>query len=309
MPMSSSCDRCSKEPVIFIRYSGQHLCGEHFLDLLLRRFKKELRSQNTIRKGRKIGVAVSGGKDSLLCLSLLNEITEEYRDVEIAALTIDEGIGGYRPSSLDIIIEYTLENDIELDISSYSELYGMELDDMVKRTGMGPCSVCGILRRNALNRAAAKEGCGVLVTGHNLDDMAQTVLMNVLQADTARMARLGPHRDPIPGLIPRSMPLRTTPESETYLAALLKDLPIHDVQCPYSHTAKRGHYRDLLLKAEEETPGTRHSLIRFQDQISPLIPRESSRIAPCKGCGEPVIDPVDGPLCRACILLKELGVG
>lgn len=306
--MMSSCDRCGNRPVVFIRYSGQHLCSEHFLDLLNRRFKKELRSQKTIRKNRRIGVAVSGGKDSLLCLILLNDVIKDYRDVELTAITIDEGIDGYRPSSLDIIRQVAGERDIPLTISSYKDLYGFELDDILKKTDVGPCSVCGILRRNALNRAASREECGVLVTGHNLDDMAQTVLMNVMQADVSRLARLGPHLEPIPGLIPRSIPLRTTPENEAYLAALLMDLPLHDVECPYSISAKRGHFRDLVLKAEEETPGSRHSLLRFQEQVSPLIPRENSGISPCIECGEPVIDPGDVAICKACSFLRDIGV-
>ncbi len=307
--MASKCDRCSEPPIHFLRYSGQHLCSDHFLDLVGRRVKKEMRAQHTIEKGRRIGIAVSGGKDSLVVLRMVNEIVRPFRDVDIVALTIDEGIAGYRPSSLDITGGITKELGVEWHLSDYRNLFGKDLDDMVKESDMGPCSICGILRRNALNRAAKEADCGVLVTGHNLDDMAQTVLMNVMQADVQRLARLGPHMDPIPGLIPRSMPLRTTPETETYLCALLLGIPIHGEECPYAETAKRGHYRDLLLKAEEETPGTRHSLLKFRDHISPLIPRGRSHVSSCTRCGEAVVEKGEKPICRGCLLLDELGIG
>ena len=173
---------------------------------------------------------------------------------------------------------------------------------------MGPCTVCGILRRQALNRAAQKAKVDVMVTGHNLDDMAQTVLMNVMTADVRRLARLGPHFDPIPGFVPRSMPLRTTPEAETYIASMLFRLPLHDLECPYAKTAKRGQFRDLLMRAEEDTPGTRHSLLRFHEQVGPLIPRGGVETFPCKRCGEPVVTSSTEPICKACSLLEALGV-
>lgn len=307
--MVKSCDRCNESPVVFFRYSGQHLCSEHFLDLLLRRVKKEIRYQQTIRKRDRIGVALSGGKDSMVALKLMNRILASTKGKQLVGITVDEGIEGYRPSSVDISRKICTELDIEFQLTSFRDLFGTDLDDIIARSDLGPCTICGILRRKALNKAASDADVDVLVTGHNLDDMAQTVLMNVMGADVQRLARLGPHLEPIPGFIPRSMPLRTTPETETYLAAVLMDLPIHELECPYSVTAKRGHFRDLLLKAEGETPGTRHSLLRFHEQISPLIPREGAATEPCVKCGEPVVNSVQDPVCKACELLRSLGVG
>ncbi|MFO8050536.1 MAG: ATP-binding protein [Thermoplasmatota archaeon] len=304
----NSCDRCKEAPVIFLRYSGQHLCGLHFLELLKRRIKKEMRSQGTIWKRDRIGVALSGGKDSVLALRTISEIVGDSRDKEIVALTIDEGIAGYRGSSIDICKDITEDLGVQWELSSFRELFGMDLDEMVKRSNIGPCTICGILRRHALNTAAKRAEVDIMVTGHNLDDMSQTILMNVMAADLKRLARLGPHFNPISGFIPRSMPLRTTPETETYLASLLLGLPIHEPECPYARTAKRGEFRDLLLKAEENTPGTRHSLLRFQEQVTPLIPKNGVNTIPCRKCGEPVVNPYGDPLCKTCELLHELGV-
>ncbi len=307
--MPSVCDKCGKNPVIFIRYSGQHLCADHFLDLLRRRVKKEMRLQRVFRKGRKIAVAVSGGKDSLLLLKLTHEIASVFKESDLVAVTIDEGIGGYRPSSVEITEKFTRENEIDWRLISYGEIFGHTLDEMVGSLKMGPCSICGILRRKALNTGASETGSGILLTGHNLDDTAQTILMNVMQADVSRLARLGPHLDPIEGFVPRAMPLRTTPETETYLAALLLGLPLHELECPYAESAKRGHYRDLIMKAEEETPGTRHSLLKFNEQVAPLIPRGDPKTNPCVNCGEPVIVSEGKSICRSCALMDRLKVG
>jgi uncharacterized protein (TIGR00269 family) len=302
------CDRCIENAVIFIRYSGQHLCSQHFIDLIRRRVRKEARQQMIFGRGPKIGVALSGGKDSLVALTLLKEISGPFKDRELIAITIDEGIKGYRPSSLDISEKVTKQLGVQWEKRSFKDLYDMELDDMVDLSSMGPCTVCGILRRRSLNEAAKELDIDILVTGHNLDDMAQTILMNVMSADLQRLSRMGPHLNPIPGFIPRGMVLRTTPETETYLTASILDLPIHDLECPYSDTAQRGIFRDIILKTESETPGTRHSLLSFHSQVSPLIPKEEITSRSCKYCSEPVMSSQKDPVCKACKLLGDLGV-
>ncbi len=304
--MDSSCDRCSKKPVIYLRYSGQHLCGDHFLDLIGRRIRKEVRDQGLIRGEQRIGVAVSGGKDSILLLDQLKKIVEPIRTVSLVALTVDEGIEGYRPSSLEIVRDHTSKLGIDGQVMSYSDLFGMTLDEMVGVSDMGPCTICGIMRRKCLNMMAKEAGCTVLATGHNLDDMAQTILMNVLSADMDRIFRLGPHKRSLEGFVRRSMPLRTIPETETYLSAHLLGLPIHELECPYSETSKRGHYRDLMMDAEEGTPGSRHSLLKFQKHLSSLIPGSDVMISGCPKCGEPVFGGGEGTLCKACILQGDL---
>ncbi|MGA1819846.1 MAG: ATP-binding protein [Thermoplasmatota archaeon] len=307
--MTAACDSCARPSVIFMRYSGQHLCQDHFLDLIRRRVRKEVRSQRLLVGRKTIGVAVSGGKDSLLALALLHEIVEPFKDKELTAITVDEGIEGYRPSSVGIARKVAGDLGVRWDLTSFKDLFGTDLDTMVKASGIGPCTICGILRRNALNRAAVRTGSEVLITGHNLDDMAQTVLMNVLGADIHRFARMGPHLDPLPGFVPRGIPLRTTPETETYLAAHLLGIPLYEVECPYAVSAHRGVFSDLLLRAERETPGTRHSLLSFHEKVSPLIARMNSETRRCPGCGEPIVLNGEVELCKACQLLEELGVG
>jgi uncharacterized protein (TIGR00269 family) len=304
----TGCDRCKKRSVAFIRYSGQHLCKAHYLELISRRFSKELRKQGFRPKGKRIGLALSGGKDSVLMMNLMKEIVGPVRSAEMVALTVDEGIEGYRPSSMEIAKGISRDMGVEQDIYSFKEETGYHLDELVGRTDQGACGICGILRRRALNIMAKRNGCDLLVTGHNLDDYAQTVLMNILSADLDRMARLGPHGSVLPGFVPRLMPLRTTPENETFLAAYLLGLPIHDVECPYSTDVRRGRARDLVLAAEEVQPGARHSLLSFQDQVRPLIPVAVKGQIICASCHEPMFRADGESECKACALLKDAGV-
>jgi len=267
-----------------------------------------VRAHRIVKVKGKVAVAVSGGKDSILALRLMHDVLSPVKGLELVAITIDEGIRGYRSSSLKIARKVADDLGVEWVKVMFRDLYGSDLDKMLRRTELGPCTVCGILRRKALNSAASREGCSLLATGHNLDDMAQTVLMNVMSADIARFSRLGPHHDTLPGLVPRAMPLRTTPETETHLSSYLLGLPIHDRECPYSDAARRGFFRDMVLRAEEEIPGTRHSLLRFHEAVAGMSHGGRPVPTPCRKCGEPVFDAEAPAKCKACSLLESMGM-
>ena len=69
--------------------------------------------------------------------------------------------------------------DMPLKILSYNELYGWTMDAVVAQIGKkNNCTFCGVFRRQALDRGAAMLGVDHIVTGHNADDIAETVLMN-----------------------------------------------------------------------------------------------------------------------------------
>ncbi len=66
-----------------------------------------------------------------------------------------------------------------LKILSYDELYGWTMDAIVSQIGKkNNCTFCGVFRRQALDRGAAMLKVDHIVTGHNADDIAETVLMN-----------------------------------------------------------------------------------------------------------------------------------
>lgn len=305
MPDGRSCLKCGKEPVVHIRYSGAHLCKEHFCEFFLKRVKKEIRAQELLRKDGTIAVALSGGKDSLVALKVLKDIIREHRGIDVKAVLIDEGIAGYRPESIDIAKKHCEEWDVDLTIVPFLELVGHTLDEVVERIKEpSPCALCGVFRRYGLNDAAKDMGAVKIVTGHNLDDLAQSVIMNVLGGDLDKLLRLGPHTRVIEGFIPRAFPLRTIPEREILLYALLNGITIHTKECPYSVTATRGRYRDVLSRLEMDSPGTRHSLINLHNQLrARLVETEGSIEMPiCPDCSEPA----SGGTCKKCQYLKLL---
>jgi uncharacterized protein (TIGR00269 family) len=299
------CSRCRNEAVTLIRYNGQHLCKEHFIAFLEKRVKAEISSQVKLRGGSKIAVGLSGGKDSTVATLLLHEVFAPRRDFEIHAITVDEGIRGYRPAALELSRAFCGELGIPHHVTAFKDVFGLTMDEMVELDPETiPCAFCGVLRRYCLNVKAKEIGATVLATGLNLDDTSQSILMNLARGDVERLARLGPHTNVQPGLVPRMQPLRTIPEKETYLYAILRGIEICDAECPYSTRAQRGRFRDVIDTLETESPGTRHAILKSYDALAPLLLKEYPPVElnECESCGEPT----GKETCRACEMVQEL---
>lgn len=299
----TACDVCGREAVTFVRYNGTHLCQSHFLSYVERRVKREVRKQIDAERGDRIAVAVSGGKDSMVALRLLSSVFGERNSIEVHAITIDEGIEGYRPPSVDIVRRFCGENGIAFHMRSFSEL-GVTMDGIAPASGdSSPCTYCGVFRRMLMNDEARSIGARYLATGHNLDDYAQSVLMNFVRGDVARLARLGPHEAAVPGLVPRFLPLRMIPEKETLLYAILSGTEFWDGTCPYWEAALRNQYRDVVDGLEDRSPGARFGIVSSFDALRPMLREGLPSVAthPCPRCGEPTV----GESCKACQLLDR----
>ena len=165
-----------------------------------------------------------------------------------------------------------------------------------------PCSYCGVFRRQGINHLAERVGADVIALGHNLDDMAQTIMMNMQNGDVERTLRLAPHTNtPLEGMAPRIVPLRWVPEQEIHLYALHKKLPVHHEECPHGEGALRFRHRETIAMMEADVPGTRHGLLRMADDMKKLQQMAGSslsKIKPvsCAKCGQMC----SGTICKAC---------
>lgn len=293
-----------------LRYAGTHLCRDDFLAFFAKRAKADLTRQGKLPEGT-IGVALSGGKDSVAALHFLRAITEGHPRIRLAALTVDEGIAGYRSSALDICKQVTDDWGIPWHVVRTKDLAGYAIDEYAagakgpdaQGTARPACSACGVFRRAGLNRLAREVGCSAVVTGHNLDDQAQTVLMNHLKGDLDRLARLAPHNAEDvghhAGFVPRLLPFRGIPEKEVLLYAVLHGLPLHhEAECPYAARSHRFALRDVLMGIEAQTPGTRHALVKGAERLKPILQQAlpAVAVANCPDCGEPT----SGSQCVAC---------
>lgn len=301
------CGSCQHHTSFYKReYEGVNLCRDCFKDSIERRVRRSISHWKMFDPADHIAVAVSGGKDSITMLMILKKITSRFGQTRITAVTVDEGIAGYREEAVDLAREYCRKLDVNHEIVSFEELYGDGLDDFLKgRSGrMTACSYCGVFRRKAINVAARKVGATKIATAHNLDDIVQTYLLNLFQGDVERFARFSPVlRDPRGGFLPRVKPLCEVPEKEVALYGYLEGLSFQTASCPYMGEALRNELRTVLNRLEIAHPGVLFSSYRAMTRLRGLAEPNvaHSELRACNACGEPTTLET----CEAC---KMVGV-
>ncbi len=112
------CDRCENHAAYTRKYSGEKLCSECFSNSILRKTAKTISKYNMIKHNELVAVAVSGGKDSLALLNIINQMAATH-NFRIKAITIDEGIPGYRNEALEIVQTFCAKLNVEHKVFSY----------------------------------------------------------------------------------------------------------------------------------------------------------------------------------------------
>jgi len=301
------CYKCGNKAVIYRKHEGRAWCKKHFSQQLEAKVKKTIRDEKLIERNDKICVALSGGKDSSLTLYLLDKFFKERSDLEIIALTVDEGIAGYRKDSIKIAKKLCRKLGIEHHVVSFKEEFGKSLDEILKQKKVRACTYCGVFRRHLLNKKSRELGANKLAVGHNLDDEIQSIFMNYLKGDLNRMIRLGakPMIIERKEFVTRIKPLRNIPEKETTLYALLNGLDVHRSVCPHSEDSLRFDIKEFLNDMEEKYSGTKYNIISFFDTLKPALVecfKENGEVRICPNCGE--ITSRD--ICKVCELMKDI---
>lgn len=265
---------------------------------------------NMLSFNDRIALAVSGGKDSINMLQILTKMERARPRASLTAVTIDEGIKGYRDEALKIASEQCEELGVKHEVFSFEQLFGLTLDKMINQEQrvsgreFTTCTYCGVLRRRALNLAARKIGANKIATAHTLDDEVQTILMNIFRGDLSRLAKEKPVTDKVDQkLVQRVKPLCEIPEKESALYAYIKRVRFQASPCPYASEALRNDFRSMLNYMEEKHPGTKFTIFNSLQRLRPAIQETAeNHFKECIECGEPS----SRTLCKVCELLKMM---
>ena len=296
---------CNEKPVISL-YSGEKLCKSHFIEYFENKVFKVIRQFDLLDKEENIGVAISGGKDSLAVLSILKKLSSKNPKIKITAIAIDEGISGYRDKTLEAAKKFCEENKVKLHIFSYKEEFELTLDEMLKILNVKPCTICGIFRRYLLNKKSRELKLTKLATGHNLDDECQSILMNQMRNDAKASARLGPKAGLAQNdkFVQRIKPLYLCTEKEVTTYAFLNGLLDNFNECPNAVHSFRAQVRDTLNELENKFPGTKYSIVNSFLQTLPYLKDKfkDGKIRSCRKCDEPS----SNETCNTCIYVEKL---
>nr|CAJ2482524.1 unnamed protein product [Leishmania braziliensis] len=309
-PPKFLCTKCGVERAAVKRpRNGQLLCRECFFALFEAEIHDTIQSERLFVPGDVVACGASGGKDSTVLIHLLDTLNKQHRyGIHIELVSVDEGIVGYRDDSLETVKRNSACYGLPLHILSYRNIFGWTMDDIVRVVGLrNNCTFCGVFRRQALEKGAALVKADKIATGHNADDMAETILMNVLRADAPRLSRCTSAVAAGEGILPRVKPLKYAYEKEIVLYAHFKKLDYFTTECTYAKEAFRGAARTLMKDLEALRPrsiaDTVYSGEHLEVQALEAVPASPPK--PCEKCSYRTSQ----RLCRACVLLESLARG
>ncbi|MEM4253869.1 MAG: TIGR00269 family protein [Candidatus Woesearchaeota archaeon] len=283
------------------------LPDERFLEFVENKVLNTIIKYSLFSKKEKIAVAVSGGKDSTTLLYILQKL-----GYNIEAITVDSHIGCYTQKNLENLRETCKKLGINLHEISFRKIFGASLcylRDSIRSKGNSykSCTICGVLRRYLLNKKARELKAKKLVLGHNLDDEAQSILMNLMKNRPELNARLGPAVDSVNDelFVPRVKPLYYVTEAEIVRYSKIMGFPVKYCRCPCASDGFRFAIRDFLDLQETKNPGIKENIVRFflKNQSGLKKMYENQKWSYCSFCGEIS----SNNICKACELLGIAG--
>ncbi len=255
-----------------------------------------------LNKKARIIVALSGGKDSTVTAYLLKKL-----DYNIEGLHINLGIGKYSEKCLKAVQKLCDDLKIKLHVHNIKKEMGSSMCYLrsaiqsKQKTGMlKNCAICGVIKKWIMNREARKLKADRIATGHNLDDEAQTYLMNVFKGSPELSANSGPITRNIPDkkFVPRIKPLFYVAEDDIREYSKKKKFPVVYESCPCALGSYRIEVRKFLNTISKKEK--RNIIRNFEKVFSKFKKDESKGINYCEICGEPARNKI----CKMCLLMK-----
>lgn len=197
-----------------------------------------------IEEGDKIAVGVSGGKDSLVLLTLLAGLRSYYKFFELGAITIDMGLG------MDYSAIFELCQQLEVPYTVVkTEIAPIVFD---YRKEKNPCSMCSKMRRGALNQALLDGGYNKLALGHHYDDAVETFLMSLIFE--GRISCFQPVTKLDRTGVVQIRPMLYIHEKTVDHFAQQQNMPILKNRCPVDKHTKREEVKKLLFELVGKYP-------------------------------------------------------
>ena len=215
--------------------------------------RKAIEHYNMIEEGDKIGVALSGGKDSITLLMCLKALQRFYpKHFDLIAISVNPGFEYFDSNFLQ---ETCDSIDVPF-IEAKSDIKEIVFDI---RKEKNPCSLCANLRRGILNSYAIENDCNKLALGHNEDDVLETFFLNMLFG--GKLSTFAPVSYMDRSKITLIRPLIYTPEKEIRKFIKKEKIKVMAKNCPMDGHSKREEMKQLLYDLTIKIPNVRANLI------------------------------------------------
>lgn len=232
-----------------------------------RRFMKGIMEYGLIEDGDRILVGLSGGKDSLALTELLARRSQVWKPrFEVAAAYISITNMGYQSD-----VEWLAGFCKELKIPFYVRESSFDLSTDKRKS---PCFLCSWNRRKALFTLAHELKCNKIALGHHMEDILQTLLMNLtFQGTFSTMP---------PKLLMRKFqmtlirPLCLVHEDDLMELSALRKWPHQIKNCPYENLSGRTQIKSILKQLEQLNPEARYSMWGAMSNVQKeLLPQKA----------------------------------
>ena len=312
------CSSCNNNlTIVHVKNSNQYLCPECFKKRIEKNIYKTISKYKMLQPSNKVIVGLSGGKDSTALLYNLIKIQEKtYGSKPIIALSIDEGIKDYRGKSINYAKNFCKKFNIEHRIIKFQDVIGYSLDDIIniKRHSNNyryACNYCASFRRRILNDEAKKLGGDILALGHNLTDIAETFLMNILYKRFPLIAKqyiFKSENEKISKFFLKKItPLMRIPEEEIELYVKIKKFAYYPSHCPYREKDPiiRKKVLNFIQSCKKNSPEIEFNLLNGFLELSKTLYHSIKDVKYnyCKICGYPS---GNRNMCNYCTYLGEL---
>lgn len=286
----------------------QQEVNPNIIQIVEDKVKKTIKKYKLITPKDKVLVALSGGKDSTTCLHILKKM-----GYNVEAFTVDVNIGCYTQENLANVKKLCKKEKVKLRVISFRKSYGHSVchaRTLLNKKGLNfnSCTVCGVMRRKLFNIAAKEANATKVVTGHNMDDEVQSILMNTFKNRQSLNARISPLQNKISDeLVPRIKPLFFVTEDEIIQYSKAMKFPVHYGRCPCSTTSMRHSIREFLKDCKKINPQVVENIMAFFLNSKKTLTKNSNKkkLSKCINCGQPAITSV----CRTCQILGHIKAG
>ena len=212
-----------------------------------------IKKNNLIKSGEIIGVACSGGRDSMCLLHYLNSIKAEL-DCEVVAVNVDHSI---RPSSA-FDTEFVMKFCKEHGIRAYK--FKVEALKVMKDENLTLEQSARKVRYGVFETVISRGLVDKIALAHHMNDQAETVLLNIIRGAGLAGARgMEPVRD---GVYIR--PLLETPREE--IMAYLDEYGIEYVEDETNNDTEfsRNYIRNIVMPAlRKRFKGVDKNIVNF----------------------------------------------
>ncbi len=219
---------------------------------ILSHMRKAIEEYHMIEENDKIGICLSGGKDSITLLHAFKALQRFYpKKFEIIAISINPGFDFFDTTFLQDLCN-------KLEIPLFIEKNNAKEIVFDIRKEKNPCSLCANLRRGVINSIAIREGCNKIALGHNQDDVLETFILNLFY--TGSIGTFSPVSYMDRTGITLIRPLIYTPEKDTKRFIKKNGLSVMKKVCPMDGTSKRESIKQLIFTLQKDIPMIRANL-------------------------------------------------